>query len=126
MTMMQMKHWQDPVNAIIGLWLIVSPWILDFQAEGNMGAMANAVIIGLALIAAALGAIFVPRAWEEWTEFALGLWLIVSPWIVGFSTLYDARMNALIAGIAVAALALWTLLIDKDYSAAFRRDRAVH
>ncbi|HWP13727.1 MAG TPA: SPW repeat protein, partial [Ramlibacter sp.] len=25
--MKQMKHWQDPVNAVVGLWLILSPWI---------------------------------------------------------------------------------------------------
>ena len=122
--MMQMKHWQDPVNAIIGLWLIASPWILGFQGETS--AMANAVVIGLALVAAALGAIFVPRAWEEWTEFALGLWLIVSPWILGFSAIQDARLNAVVVGVVTAVLALWVLMVDKDYSAAFRRDRVAH
>jgi hypothetical protein len=122
--MLQMKHWQDPVNAVIGLWLIVSPWILGFQGETS--AMANAVVIGLALIAAALGAMFVPRAWEEWTEFGLGLWLIVSPWILGFSNLYDARLNAVIVGIVTAALALWVLMTDKEYSGLFRGDRAAH
>ena len=122
--MMQMKHWQDPVNAIIGLWLLLSPWILGFQGETS--AMANAVVIGLALIAAALGAMFVPRAWEEWTEFGLGLWLVVSPWILGFSTLYDARLNAVIVGVVTALLALWVLMTDKDYSGMFHRDRAAH
>jgi SPW repeat len=24
------KHWQDPVNLILGLWLIVSPWALKY------------------------------------------------------------------------------------------------
>lgn len=121
--MKELKHWQDPLNALIGVGVILSPWILGFQGEQVV--MANAVVIGLALIAVSLGAIFVPRAWEEWTEGALGLWLIASPWALGFSTHRDAMLSAVIAGIVVAALALWTLLTDKDYSG-WLRDRVAH
>lgn len=117
--MMQLKHWQDPVNAVLGVGVVLSPWALGFQ-DMTM-AMANAVVIGLALIAAALGAIFVPRAWEEWTEVGLGLWLIVSPWALGFNTHYQATMYALVFGVVIAALALWTLLTDKDYSGWWRK-----
>lgn len=116
--MKELKHWQDPLNALIGVGIVLSPWILGFQDENVL--MANAVFAGLALIAVALGAIFVPRAWEEWTEGALGLWLIASPWALGFSTHRDAMFSAVIAGIVVVALALWTLLTDKDYSAWLR------
>ena len=83
--MKQMKHWQDPVTALLGVWLVLSPWALGYQSD--LTAMANAVIVGLLLVAAALGAIFLPRAWEEWTEGVLGLWLAISPWALGFSTL---------------------------------------
>lgn len=116
--MKELKHWQDPVNALLGAWVILSPWALGFQDMTTV--MGNAVIIGVALIAAALGAIFVPRAWEEWTEGALGVWLIISPWALGFSTHYQATLNMVVSGIAVTALALWTLLTDKDYNAWFR------
>ncbi len=112
--MKELKHWQDPMNALLGIWVLLSPWALGFQ-DMTM-AMSNAVIIGLALIAAALGAIFVPRAWEEWTEGALGLWLIASPWALGFSTHYQATLSMVVSGIAVTALALWTLMTDKDYN----------
>jgi|SRR3989442_1187105 len=121
--MKELKHWQDPLNALIGVGVILSPWILGFQDERVL--MANAVVAGLALIAVALGAIFVPRAWEEWTEGALGLWLIASPWALGFSTHRDAMYSAVIAGIVVVALALWTLFSDKEYSA-WWHDRATH
>lgn len=112
--MKQLKHWQDPLNGLLGVWVLLSPWALGFQ--DTRLAMANAVIIGLALIAAALGAIFVPRAWEEWTEGALGLWLVISPWALGFSTHDHATMNALVSGMVIVALALWTLMTDKDYN----------
>jgi heme/copper-type cytochrome/quinol oxidase subunit 3 len=112
--MRQLKHWQDPANAVLGAWLVLSPWAVGFS--GATTTMANMVIVGLALIAAALGAIFVPRAWEEWTEAALGLWMIASPWLLGFSGLTAARNTALATGIVVLVLALWTLATDKDYS----------
>lgn len=121
--MKDVKHWQDPVNAAIGAALILSPWALGFQAE--TAAMANAVVIGLALIATALGAIFVPRAWEEWTECALGIWMIVSPWVLGFSAVYNATASAAVAGFAVAVLAIWTLATDRDYNA-WWRSRTAH
>ncbi|WP_041388758.1 SPW repeat protein [Polaromonas sp. JS666] len=121
--MKQPKHWQDPLNALIGVWVILSPWALGFQ-DIQM-AMANAVVIGVALLAAGLGATFVPRAWEEWTEGAIGLWLMASPWALGFSMHRNAMLSALIAGIAVVALALWTLLTDEDYNG-WWRDRTAH
>ncbi len=120
---MKLKHWQDIVNALLGVWVVLSPWALGFQDTTT--AMSNAVVIGLALIAAAMGAILVPRAWEEWTEGALGLWLIASPWVLGFSTQRQAMLGAVVTGVLVAALALWTLLIDKDYSGGLR-DRIAH
>lgn len=68
--MKKFKHWQDPVNAVLGVALVLSPWILGFSEETF--AMSNAVVIGLALVATALGAMLAPKAWEEWTEAILG------------------------------------------------------
>ena len=111
--MKQLKHWQDAVNAVLGVWLVLSPWALAYA--GDAAPAANAVIVGIALIAAALGAIFVPRAWEEWTEAVLGVWLIVSPWVLGFSEQILAMRTAVATGIVIAVLALWTLATDEDY-----------
>jgi len=114
--MKRVKHWQDPVNAVLGAWVVLSPWILGFQ--GNQAVMANAVIVGLALIAVAMGAVIVPRAWEEWTESALALWLVLSPWVLGYATMHTVTLAMVITGLVILALALWTLAIDKDYRSA--------
>ena len=45
---------------------------------------------------------------------------LAPPWALGFGTLHGARLTAVVTGIAIAALALWTLLTDKDYSAWWR------
>ena len=105
--MKQVKHWQDPVNAVLGAWLILSPWALGFA--GEMAAMWNFVAVGVLLLAAALGAIFVPSAWEEWTESALGLWLVVSPWIIDYAGVGAAKLDAVVSGLVILTLSLWAL-----------------
>jgi SPW repeat len=120
-TMKQLKHWQDAVNAVLGVWMVLSPWAAGYWDD--LAASTNAVLIGLALSAAALGAALAPRAWEEWTEVLLGLWLIVSPWALGFSAFAAAMAVAVATGIVVMGLALWTLATDKDYTG-WLRDRA--
>ena len=112
MTNVSVKHWQDPVNLVLGVWMIVSPWVLRYQAETTP--TGNAVILGVLIAIAALIALFRVMAWEEWVNVAFGVWLLVSPWILGFSGIAAAMTNAVIVGIVVAALALWALGTDKD------------
>ena len=64
------KHWQDPVNLILGLWLIASPWILEYQAETY--ALWSAVCLGVLIAATAVAALFRVKAWEEWANLVLG------------------------------------------------------
>lgn len=111
--MKQVKHWQDPVNAVAGAWLIVSPWVLGFQ--GISPAMWTMVATGIVLGAVALGATFVPKQWEEWTEVALAVWLAASPWLVGFAAMETAMVNAVLVAALILVLALWVLVTDKDY-----------
>lgn len=117
------KHWQDPVNALMGVWLVLSPWALGFQDQAVP--MANSVVVGLALIAAALGAFFLPRAWEEWSEGVLGLWMAISPWVLGFSMNQNAMLSAVVSGIAVMVLAGSVLLTDENYRS-WGNDRIAH
>ena len=108
----KVKHWQDPVNLVLGLWMIVSPWVLAYQAEPRP--MWNSVIVGILIAAAAVYALLKVFAWEEWTNVVLGVWLVISPWVLGFSGLFAATVNAVVVGAVVAALALWALGTDKD------------
>lgn len=112
--MKPLKHWQDPVNGLLGAWLLLSPWVVGYASE--TAATYNAVAVGLLLLAAALGAILAPQAWEEWTEVVLGLWLIAAPRLLGFYTADLATAVSATTGVVVVVLALWTLAIDKDYN----------
>lgn len=111
--MKQMKHWQDPVNALVGAWLVLSPWAIGFA--DHRVATVNFVAVGVLLIAAAVGAIVVPKAWEEWVEVALGVWLLASPWLLGYAGVMMAMQDALFCGLLVAVLSLWVLGTDDEY-----------
>lgn len=50
--MRQVKHWQDPVNALLGAWLVLSPWAVGFAQE--QAALFNFVAVGALLVAASL------------------------------------------------------------------------
>ena len=107
------KHWQDPISAVLGLWLAASPWILGFHFD--VAAMPNAVIVGLAIFAVALAASFKPQAWQRWALLLFGAWLAASPWALDFSFVNEAKLDALIVGLLAAALAAWALFEDSDY-----------
>ncbi len=115
MKQLKLRHWQDVVNALVGLAVVLSPWWLGFT--DSMAATVNAVVVGLALIATALGAILVPRAWEEWTEAALGLWLIMSPWVLQYALERPNRLVMVALGAVIVLIATWTLAVDKEYRA---------
>ena len=109
---MSIKHWQDPINLILGIWMIVSPWALNYSADKNP--TWNAVTLGILIGLAALFALYRVMAWEEWGNVVLGVWLVISPWVLSFSNITTAMANAVIVGVVVALLALWALGTDKD------------
>lgn len=117
--MKRVKHWQDPVNALLGAWLIVSPWVLGFQ--GVTIAMVTTMAIGAVLLASSAGAMSVPAAWEEWLDAILGAGLMMAPMLLGFDSVDPALVNALITGAIVTFLALWVLATDEDFAAAWQR-----
>jgi hypothetical protein len=102
--MRQRQRWEDWINLILGAWLFLSPWILNYTV--SQGAAWNAYILGIAIIVFTIIALSTPKPWEEWVNTALGVWLIISPWVVGFATQAAATWNAVILGIIVLAISL--------------------
>ena len=66
--------------------------------------------MGVAVAVFALAAMFVFQVWEEWVNVGLGVWLLVSPWILGFSSAYALMWNAVILGALIAVIAGWALV----------------
>ena len=48
--------------------------------------------------------------WNHWALTVIGVWLIVSPWVLGFYELNLAVWSAIVSGFAVALLGFWSAL----------------
>ena len=102
------RHWEDPATALAGLWLVASPWVLDYQ--GDTTAMVNASASGTALIILGVAASIFFRHWMALFAAAIALWLLISPWTLGFVNVKLAAWNEEVAGAMVFLLSVWTLL----------------
>lgn len=103
------KRWQDWATLVAGLWFAVSPWVLGYEGNRDV-VLYNALITGLAIVLFSAGALAKPETWEEVVDFLLGVWTMVSPWVLGFSDQRPIAVNAMVVGLLVTVLAAWTAL----------------
>jgi len=47
--------------------------------------------------------------WMAWVTVALGVWLIIAPFVLGYSNIIVALWNDVIVGVLVAVLAFFSL-----------------
>ncbi len=106
-TLMEGKRKQDWANLVLAVCLFVSPWVIGFAADTVP--TWNAWIVGIALGALAIAALSVFAEWEEWANMVLGLWLIVSPWLLGFAANANAMWTSVVMGVLIAAVSLWAV-----------------
>lgn len=100
----------DVINLMLAVWLFLSPWLAGFT--GVTVAAATAWLTAIAIAIVAIAALARLAEWEEWINLVLGIWLLVSPWVIGVASIQGAMMSLLLTGVAVAALAaleIWML-----------------
>ncbi|MBB3290204.1 MULTISPECIES: SPW repeat protein [Rhizobium] len=107
MPLMERKRMLDWVNLILAACLFVSPWIFGFTAE--MIPSWNAWIVAALLGVFAVAALSVFAEWEEWASLVLGLWLIASPWLLGFAPNASAMWTDTVLGVLIAGASLWVV-----------------
>jgi hypothetical protein len=110
-----MRKWRresplDLYNLLLAMFLLISPWLF---ARANGTAAIDLRLSGAAVAVISLAAMFAFSNWEEWVNLLLGVWLIVSPWVLGFT--HTRAMHFSIAvGAAVAFLAALELFLVYD------------
>lgn len=100
------------VVVVVGIWEILAPFVLGYS--GSTVPTINAVVVGLiAVILAmirALGAYW--AAWMSWVTCALGFWLIIAPFLLGYGS--PARVNDIIIGTLMAFFSVWGVLATEQ------------
>lgn len=56
----------------------------------------------------------------NWFQLILGLWVFVSPWLLGFSDISTALWSNIIIGALIAIFALWEIFGNKPLVSAIQ------
>jgi hypothetical protein len=95
--------WRKWATVLLGAYLFIAPWI--FGTSGDEASSANAWIVGACIVAATLRVPIVSGQWAaELTRVGLGVWLLASPFALGFAG-SGAAWNAWIVGTLILAMA---------------------
>ena len=124
---MKDQHWQDWINVLIAIWVIISPWTVahvmaapQYPLGAPDSAMWNQFAVGIAMTGTATLALNVYASWQEWANALLGAWLVVSPWVLGFSPSSDLGLNAALLGTLILVFSVWALVDDRRAKSAVR------
>jgi hypothetical protein len=88
---------------LVGLYCAISPWVLHFTASQPTLVQHN-LIMGIAIAVLGLGFTLMPERMYglSWAICAMGIWMIISPWVVASSPDMGVILNnVIIGGLAV-------------------------
>lgn len=99
-------------NILVGIWLVIAPFALDYGAFDTP--LWNDIVLGVAIFILALVRVTAPLAHAgiSWVNFALGLWLIVAPFVLLYGA-GPAIFNDIIVGVITVCLAAWSAMAAK-------------
>jgi hypothetical protein len=101
------------LNVLAGIWLIISTWVLGFAVV--QPALWNTLLVGIVvLVLAAIRLGTTGTTGVSWINLILGIWLIISPFVLGFSGVPAAMSNSIILGILVGIFGLWGALASQQ------------
>ena len=112
--MLQQVKTASGLNLVLGIWLLIAPFLLGNSGGGAL-AMWNDMVVGVIVLILAWIRFANPASATglSWTNAVLGLWLILAPFILGYSGTAAALWNDIIVGIAVAVFGTWSALATR-------------
>lgn len=96
----------DGLVLLVGLYLAVSPWIINFTA--NTRVMIQDLILGIAVALIGVGLAIAPEGMYRlsWALVGIGVWTIVMPFVLGFQGNHRIWISNVIAGGLTALFGL--------------------
>lgn len=99
---------------LFGAWLFLSPLWMDLYTSSTSPAAWNAYLVGIPVVALGWASLTRAQRWHEWLNFAIGVWLIIAPFLLRFfgnepgAAWTQIIMGVLIGGDAISLLATRT------------------
>jgi len=104
---MKWASWSD---FVLGLWLIVAPFALGYAMVGRREDVLFGIIIAGCALWRSLVSNDSPMAGLSWVIAVAGLWVLIAPFALGYSTVGLAVANDVIVGAVVLVLSVWQAL----------------
>jgi hypothetical protein len=96
------------ITIMAGLWYFISP-ILYFGASEQPNALNEWTAGTLVILLATSRMLFPgPTTVASWINAGIGVWILVSPWICGFSDYTSRMVNSLVIGSIVLGFSLFS------------------
>jgi SPW repeat len=109
------RTWEDWFGMLLGVLIMLSPWFPTEDSHGLSDATRHYIIlntftVGVVIFVLAQLQYVALQRWEEVAEIFVGLWLIASPYVFGYSgdgflKFWHSSLGGLVA--LLAALQLW-------------------
>ena len=106
---MQEKQWQYGMIMVFGALLLAMPYLLRFHDDIPVRSW-DFYVIGAVIVASGAAGLHRRSYAAAWLTPALGLWMVASPWLLGFMPLIEARNSAWVLGGFVFVMSTWALL----------------
>ena len=113
----------DLYNLALGAFLFISPWLFGFA--GGI-ARRDAWASGALLVVCSAAAVLAFNLWEERINLLVGIWLVLSPWILGFAhtTAMHVQIGVGLVVMYLSALELWIVRYETPHD--LSRSPALH
>ena len=104
----------DLYNLVFGLVLLFSPWLFAYASKD---ARVDLWTSGAVIAATSIIAVVAFANWEEWLNLLLGVWLMVSPWALGFAHTRAMHISIGLGAMVafIAALDLWLMNYEPQF-----------
>jgi hypothetical protein len=103
-------------NLILGAGLACAA----FMFTGLPVAAWNAGVVGVLILCCSAMALYRYGVWAEWTNFTLGCWAMVAPFLLGFGSTPAPMWTHVVVGLCVAAVAAMQLSASRKSHAPSR------
>jgi hypothetical protein len=93
------------ITLLAGIWLVIAPFVMNYSQYGISST--NSVVLGIVIGVLALVRMSGSnQVWASWLNLIAGLWMIISPFALGYSNISAVVTNDIVVGLIVGVSAL--------------------
>ena len=101
--------WANVVNALLGIWFIIAPFVLRFSDRPNIMWLS---IIGGAILLLLAGWCVLDggarrQTWIQYVNGLVGLWFIIFPYVYPLGAVQNLQWTSIVGGLVVVVLSAW-------------------